>query len=77
MELPTTNILEILLFITLVVLGFLARTTYERLNESIQKLTTSINVLNSELNQSIKEQAQINSEVLSRVTRLEALSNRD
>jgi len=77
MELPISNISEILLFITLVVLGFLARTTYERLNESIQKLTTSINVLNSELNQSIKEQAQINSEVLSRVTRLEALSNRD
>lgn len=76
MELPP-NLSEILLFITLVVLGFLARSTYENLNESIKKLTTSIDTLNTELNQSIKEQAQINSEVLSRVSRLEAITSQD
>lgn len=74
MELPN-NIGELLLYVTIIILGFLARTTYVGLKESIVQLTDSINTLNRELNQSIKEQAKINQSVLERVTRLEAISD--
>lgn len=74
MELPN-NVGELLLYVTIVILGFLARTTYTGLKESIVKLTNSIDTLNRELNQSIREQAQINQSVLERVSRLEAIND--
>ena len=72
MELPN-EVGQILLYITIVILGFLARTTYAGLKDSINKLTDSIDTLNKELNLSIKEQAKVNQNVLERVTRLEAM----